>query len=193
VTAAYTVAAQRAEQFGVPVVLVGFSLGGLLGCAAALASPQVRFAKLALFAPALAIHRRSKILMSLARWPQLVIPSATPAAYRANRGTTMAAYNALYAAQAGCERLLDERLNAPALVFVDPQDELVAAAGLEQLAAERRLTRWQFYPVHKGAGAATRYHHLLIDSSSVGPQVWADMMAAMRRHLTPDAQMKAAS
>jgi alpha-beta hydrolase superfamily lysophospholipase len=183
VTAACAIAAQRAAQQSAPLFLLGFSLGGLLGCAAALTSSQVRFDRLVLLAPALAIHRRSKVLMTLARWPQLVIPSATPAAYRANPGTTMAAYNALYAAQAECERRLDARLNAPALIFVDPQDELVSATGLEQLVAARNLTHWQIHPVHKGAGAQTRYHHLLIDAASVGPDVWRGMMARMAAHL----------
>lgn len=184
VRAACAIAAQRAAQQGVPLHLLGFSLGGLLGCTAALAAADVRFDRLVLLAPALAIHRRSKVLMLLARWPQLVVPSATPAAYRANRGTTIAAYNALYAAQALCERELDERLNVPALVFIDPQDELVSAAGLAQLIASRRLTRWQVYPVHKGAGARTRYHHLLIDPPSVGPDMWAAMLGGMKSHLS---------
>ena len=183
VTAACAIAAGRAAQQGVPLFLLGFSLGGLLGCAAALASPQVRFDRLVLLAPALAIHRRSKVLLALARWPQLVIPSAAPAAYRANRGTTLAAYNALYAAQALCERRLDERLNTPALILVDPQDELVSARGLARLIVERRLTRWQLHPVTKGAGAQTRHHHLLIDPASAGPDAWRGMMARMAAHL----------
>ena len=183
VRAACAIAAQRAAQQGVPLYLLGFSLGGLLGCTAMLSAADVHFDRLVLLAPALAIHRRSRVLTLLARWPQLVIPSATPAAYRANPGTTVAAYNALYAAQALCERELDGRLNVPALLFVDPQDELVSAAGLEQLVASRRLTRWQFHLVHKGAGACTRYHHLLIDSPSVGPDVWGTMLAGMKSHL----------
>lgn len=183
VRAAHAIAAQRAAQKGVPLFLLGFSLGGLLGCTAALAA-GVHFDRLVLLAPALAIHRRSRVLRLLARWPQLVIPSATPTAYRANRGTTIAAYNALYAAQALYERTVDERLNVPALVFIDPQDELVSAAGLEQLAAAHRLTRWQFHHVHKGADARTRYHHLLIDSPSVGAAVWDRMVERMASHLT---------
>jgi pimeloyl-ACP methyl ester carboxylesterase len=183
VSAAQRIAAARAKQLGVPLVLVAYSLGAPIACAAALTSPGVRFDKLLLFAPALRIHRRSRVLRPLARWPQLVIPSATPRAYRANQGTTIAAYSALYAAQDLCERELDRRLNVPALVFVDPHDELVSAGGLQRLIAERGLSNWQVHPVHKSTGAATRYHHLLIDPQSVGAQTWAEMAAQMRLFL----------
>jgi pimeloyl-ACP methyl ester carboxylesterase len=183
VSAAQRIAAARAERLGVPLVLAAYSLGAPIACAAALTTPVMRFDKLLLFAPALRIHRRSRVLQLLARRPQLVIPSATPRAYRANQGTTIAAYNALYAAQDQCERGLGERLNVPALVFVDPQDELVSAGGIQRLIRERNLSNWQVHPVHKSPGAATRYHHLLIDPQSVGAQTWAEMAAQMRLFL----------
>jgi hypothetical protein len=181
--AAARVAAQQAERLGVPLVLAAFSLGALIGCTAALHCADIRFAKLVLFAPALRIHRRSYFLRLLARWPQLVIPSATPATYRANPGTTIAAYNALYAAQGDCERLIGPQLNVPSLVLVDPADEMVSSAGLQQLVAQRNLTRWQVQHVHKTKGATTRYHHLLIDQESVGVAAWRSMMAHMCDHL----------
>jgi pimeloyl-ACP methyl ester carboxylesterase len=183
VSAAQRIAAARAEQLGAPLVLAAYSLGAPIACAAALTSPSVRFDRLLLFAPALRIHRRSRVLQPLAPWPQLVIPSATPAAYRANQGTTVAAYSALYAAQDQCEQGLDKRLNVPSLVFVDPQDELVSAEGIQRLIRERNLTNWQVHRVRKSPGAATRYHHLLIDPKSMGIQSWAEMAAHMRLFL----------
>jgi pimeloyl-ACP methyl ester carboxylesterase len=177
---AQRIAAARAAQLGVPLVLVAFSLGAPIACAAAVTVPGVRFDKLLLFAPALRIHRRSRVLQPLARWPQLLIPSATPAAYRANQGTTVAAYNALYKAQDECERGVDGRLNVPSLVFVDPQDELVSARGLQRLIRERGLSHWQLHQVRKSPDAATRYHHLLIDPQSVGAQTWREMAASIR-------------
>lgn len=189
--AAGRIAAARAAAAGVPLFLLGFSLGGVLGCAAALVptpgTAPLSFARMALFAPALRVHLRSKILKLLAPWPHLIIPSATPAAYRADRGTTIAAYNSLYAVQDECDRLLGEQLNIPTLVLIDPQDEMVSAAGLERLISERALTRWRLHHVHKGTDAATRYHHLLIDAPSVGVASWGRMMAQMQRHFTAGA------
>jgi pimeloyl-ACP methyl ester carboxylesterase len=176
--AAYRVAAQQAVRLGnIPVVLVAFSLGGLIGCTAALRCQDVRFARMILLAPALCIHRRSYVLRLFARWPQRVVRSFTPPDYRANPGTSIAAYTALYTAQAEFMCKVGPALNVPTLVFIDPHDEMVSAAGLQRLIVGQELTRWQLYPVYKGAGATTRYHHLLIDSASVSPPVWAEMMA----------------
>ena len=181
--AAYRVAAQVAARRGVPLVLAAFSLGALIGCTAALHSPDMKFAQLVLFAPALRIRRRSRILQLLSRWPQLVVPSLSPAAYRANPGTPIAAYSALYAALYDFERLAGPRLDVPTLVFTDPRDEMVSYPGLRQLIVQHGLTHWQLQPVHKKPGANTRYHHLLINRESVGDAAWRQMMAQMRSHL----------
>jgi alpha-beta hydrolase superfamily lysophospholipase len=181
--AAYRLAAQQAEQRNAPMLLVAFSLGALIGCTAALHSAGVHFARLVLFAPALRIRRRSGILQLLSRWPQLVIRSLSPAAYRANPGTPIAAYNALYAAQRDFERSVGPQLNIPTLVFVDPRDEMVSYPGLGQLIAQHGLTQWQLQPVHKAPDANTSYHHLLIDRESVGATAWRQMMAQMHTHL----------
>ena len=182
-TAAYRVAAQQAEHCNVPLLLVAFSLGALIGCTAMLHSANIGFAQLVLLAPALCIRRRSGVLQLLAPWPQLVIPSLTPAAYRANRGTPVAAYNALFAAQREFERSAGPRLNIPTLVFADPRDEMVSYPGLRQLIVKHDLTQWQIAPVHKAPDADTAYHHLLIDRASVGAAAWRQMMAQMRSHL----------
>ncbi len=181
--AAYRMAAQQAERRNVPTMLVAFSLGALIGCTALLRSTDMGFARLVLFAPALRIRRRSGILQLLSPWPQLVIPSLSPAAYRANSGTPLAAYNALFAAQRDFEQLAGPRLNVPTLVFADPRDEMVSYPGLRQLIAQHDLTQWQLQPVHKAPDANTHYHHLLIDRKSVGEAAWRQMMAQMRGHL----------
>ena len=181
--AAYHVAAQQAERRNVPLVLIAFSLGALIGCTAVLHSANIRFAKLVLYAPALRIRRRSRILELLSHWPQLVVPSLSPAAYRANAGTPIAAYNALFAAQRDFERFAGLRLNVPTLVFADPGDEMVSYRGLHQLIVEHDLTQWQLQPVQKSPDANTRYHHLLIDRESVGDAAWRQMMVQMRSHL----------
>jgi hypothetical protein len=181
--AACRVAAQQAEHRSVPLLLVAFSLGALIGCTAALHSADIRFAKLVLFAPALRIRRRSCVLKLLSPWPQLVVPSLTPPVYRANPGTPIAAYDALYTARADFERLIGPQFNVPTLVFADPRDEMVSYPGLRQLIAQYDLTRWRLQPVHKAPDANTRYHHLLIDQESMGDAAWRQMMAQMRAHL----------
>ena len=181
--AAYRVAAQQAEHHNVPMLLVAFSLGALIGCTAVLHSADIRFARLVLFAPALRIRRRRGVLQLFSVWPQLVIPSLSPAAYRADPGTPIRAYNALFAARRDFERLAGPQLNIPTLVFTDPRDEMVSYPGLRQLILQHNLTQWQLQPVNKAPDANTQYHHLLIDPESVGDATWRRMMAHMRSHL----------
>jgi alpha-beta hydrolase superfamily lysophospholipase len=184
--AAYRVAALRAAQLGgVPICFVGYSLGGLMGCDLFADASDVHFARMVLLAPALQIHPASYILRLLAHSPHTVIPSATPAVYRANQGTPIAAYQALYAAIAHFEAHAGININVPTLLLMDKQDELVSYTKIRRLLATAALTQWQIKPVTKGPGATMRYHHLLIDAASVGPARWQTMAAAITGHLRP--------
>ena len=173
--AAYAIARARSRRLDAPLLLAGFSLGALMGCTLALTEPDVRFDRLILLAPALVLRPHSRLPRLLARWPRFVIPSLAPPAYRANRGTPVAAYMALYAALARFGRGDLRRLDAPALVLIDPADELASYAGLARLC--ERLPRWTLCPVAKSAGAAHQVHHLVIDAPSVGQAAWTDMCA----------------
>lgn len=186
--AAYEIAAQRAEKLGpVPLYLVGYSLGGLIGCDLFAAAPGVSFAKMVLFAPALQIRPLGYILGPLTRFPRIIIPSFSPAHYRSNRGTSMAAYAALYYAATNLRRNAGSKINVPTIIFLDPEDELVSFEGTQRFIDDAHLTNWRIYKVIKDPTAEQRYHHLVIDDSSVGQVQWAKIKAAMLRHLqAPD-------
>jgi alpha-beta hydrolase superfamily lysophospholipase len=182
--AAYKIGALRAAQLGpVPVYLVAYSLGGLIGCDLFAGTPDVNFDKMVLFAPALQIQPLSYVLWPLLRAPRTIIRSFSPQGYRSNRGTSMAAYGALYTAAAHLGRAAGAKLNVPTLVFLDKQDELVSYGATARFLAERRLTNWRLYPVVKDSTAEQRYHHLLIDASSVGQATWDKIAAATIAHL----------
>ncbi len=182
--AAYAIARARSDQLGAPLLLAGFSLGAALGCTLAVTQPGVRFERMILLAPALALRRNSCLPLLLAHWPRAVIPSLAPAKYRANRGTPIAAYSALdraLALFAGGDR---RRLDMPTLLLADPQDELVSYAGLQRLAAQQ--PQWTLRPIVK-SGYATAYpvHHLLIDAEAVGASTWADICAHVTAFVQP--------
>jgi alpha-beta hydrolase superfamily lysophospholipase len=182
--AAYRVAALRAAQLGgVPICFVGYSLGALVGCDLFADAPDVHFAKMVLFAPALQIHPLSYALRLLGRSPHMVIRSASPRAYRANPGTSIAAYSALYATVAHFAARAGSKINVPALLLIDQQDELVSYPKTRRLLMAAGLTNWQLQTVTKGPGAIQRYHHLLIDAQSVGPQQWEAIVASVAAHL----------
>lgn len=182
--AAYTEATIRAEHIGhVPIYLIGYSLGGLIGCDSFADSPDVDFAKMVLFAPALKIRPVSYVLRPLSPFPRIIIPSASPEGYRCNRGTSMAAYNALYIAVDHFDRNVGRKLNIPTLVFLDKKDELVSYSETRKLIDYAGLTRWRLYTVEKDKTAEQRYRHLIIDASSVGQAMWEKITATIISHL----------
>lgn len=163
---------------GLPLVLVAYSLGGLVGSGLLLESEQVRFDRMILFAPALRLRFTSRLLRVFSFFPALVHPSFSPRAYRANDGTPMAGYNALYEGIDRWSAAVSPKLNVPTLVFIDPGDELVSADGLGELMRERGLSRWELTGVEK-TGAATTPHHLIIDGEAVGAEAWGRIQRRM--------------
>ncbi|GIV79691.1 MAG: hypothetical protein KatS3mg050_4085 [Litorilinea sp.] len=183
--AAFCICRNVSQMAHVPLFLVAFSLGGLLACELA-ASGLVRFDGMVLLAPALRIRSWCRILQPLTPFPKLVIPSLSPSYYRANPGTPMAAYGALYQGLARLDRLLPGNppgLQVPTLLWVDPDDEFVSYRGLRALQATPACRRWKLVPVQKSARAFPAYHHLIVDPAAVGGATWTAMVAQMRAHL----------
>jgi pimeloyl-ACP methyl ester carboxylesterase len=171
VMAAYALARARADELGIPLLLTGYSLGALIGSVVVVTEPQVRVDRLLLFAPALALPPHGFQYWLAERAPRRVLPSLSPRRYRANRGTPGAAYAAAYDAIGVLEAGDLQRLNVPALVFVDRRDEIVSSSGVESIA--RQLSAWRFVPVHKSDGTNGRvYHHLVIGQDAVGKGAW---------------------
>ena len=176
-------AEKRSNQLNVPLFLVGFSFGALLGADLFVTWDDVHFDKMVLFAPAFncTIHYGLKWL---APFPRLVIPSFALRSYRANRGTPMAAYNALFDAISHFKRHVGPILNVPTVIFIDKRDELVSYRGLARLVAVEKLDRWKFHFLQKGkTGVQERRHHLIIDAASLGKEGWDDVRDSMTKHL----------
>lgn len=182
---AYQKARQRAQQKKVPVFLIAYSLGGLLGCELQVSRPDVYFDRMVLFAPALKITLKPYLLKALMPFPDLVIDSLSPESYRANAGTPMAGYKALFEALDSFEKNISGRLNVPTLVFIDSNDEFVSYDKLQEMVMDGHLDRWRMVAVEKGPAEAALYaHHLLIDEAVVGKAMWSKMQAAFLDHLT---------
>ena len=182
---AYMQVQRRARQKQVPVFLVAFSIGGLIGLDLLVSNPDVHFDKIVLLAPAISLHPTIYLERALSPFPRLVIPSLADDAYLANiKGTPVAAYNALFEALYHFEENAGSKLNVPTLVFIDEQDEFIPLRGLKNLVEERKLDQWEFYIVQKEKEMQTgTFHHHILDASSTGETVWRDMMTATTRHL----------
>ncbi len=185
---AWRQARQRADQEKVPLVLVGFSMGGLMGLDLLASRPEATCERAILFAPAVSLHGWDHLIRVFSLFPRMVIPTLAPRHYLANPGTPMAAYNALFEALDHFEAHAGPRLNVPTLVFIDPADELVSMGGVKRLAETAGLDRWRFHPVTKADTAAPgTLHHIMIDEASVGAEVWAGIKKAIAAHLPPGA------
>jgi len=75
---AYLKVKHRADKKRVPVLFVGFSLGGLMGCDLLLSHYDVSYDRMILFAPALSITIESYLLKALMPFPNMVIDSLSP-------------------------------------------------------------------------------------------------------------------
>jgi len=173
---------------GIPLVYLGFSLGGLLGVDLLVSDPSIAFDKMVLLSPALVIRPINYAIQLLRFAPGLVIPSLSLPSYRCNAGTPVAAYNALFeGVRHFHHHLKTDRLNIPTLVFIDPKDEFVSFIGLKKFIAKAGLDQWSLHPVVKtNPDLQANMRHLIIDPDSVGQAAWSQMMAAMVDHIFRD-------
>ena len=184
ILAAYQTAATLAAEYEAPIFLLAFSLGALLGCELLVTEPTMRFDRMALLAPAVALRPVSHLPYLLARWPRVAIRSFSPRAYRANPATPVAAYLTLRTALSNVQRHPTPALNVPTLVLIDPQDELVSMRGIQRLIRRHNLTQWQLHPIRKQPTRPdARFHHLIIDAECVGPVAWQGMLTQIKGHL----------
>jgi alpha-beta hydrolase superfamily lysophospholipase len=184
VSEAYRQASLLSGRKKVPLFFIGYSLGGLLGCELIVSRPDVRFDRMVLLAPALKIQLQPYLLKALLPFPDFVLDSLSPAAYRANRGTPMSGYKALFEALNRFEKNLNVRLNLPTVVFLDPEDEFISYGDTQAMIEAMPLDRWTLVPVRKSLPETVSYaHHLLIDEAAVGRQTWTQMGETMVRHL----------
>ena len=182
---AYQMAKKKSDLHDRPLFLMGFSMGGLLGVDLMASNPNVRFDKMVLFAPAIAMLQRNYLIQIFSPFPSLVIPSAGNKSYLANDGTPMAAYNALFDMHAHFEDHLDPRkINIPAVIFIDEEDELVSYASLQQMVQKHDLDQWRIHPVKKDKTTTeVNMHHLIIDAASVGNTMWQKIVDVTLDHL----------
>lgn len=181
---AYRKAQERAQSLDLPLHLVGYSVGGLLGVDMITSGPE-SFSKMILFAPAIAVHSRSRVVKLAGIFGKaFMIPSMAPREYRAHRATSVAAYEALFESQARVSDVRSAVPNVPTLIFVDPKDELVSIRGLYDFINSRSLYRWSLVSVNNNQSVLTpQYHHLIIDSASAGRLQWLEIQRKIKDFL----------
>jgi len=163
-----------ADKHEVPVFLIGYSLGALMGCCLLLSQPVISYEKMVLFAPAIRIRwLNGSFIKLLSRFPGLVIPSRSPAGYRSNRGTPVAGYLSLFEAIRTFNRDFNTHLNIPTLLFMDPADELISYKNIKTLIEEKDINLWQIQKIENNRNQTNKgFRHLIIDEPAVGKNNW---------------------
>jgi alpha-beta hydrolase superfamily lysophospholipase len=180
---AYRLARKTSDIQQVPLFLVGFSLGALLGCDLFASRPDVKFDRMVLFAPSLNASIAYG-LKWLAPFPRLVIPSFSLPSYRANSGTPMAAYQALFDAIHHFNRNISSKINVPTIIFIDPLDEVVSYRKLKRMVESEKLDQWDFCLLKENRiGVKQPIHHLIVDEASLGSAGWKAVQNIIHRYL----------
>lgn len=167
---------ERNILHGGKITLTGYSLGGALAMSMLSHNSQIRVDQVILFAPALSIKKTSYLVLAMGVFgDSFVVPSFSPKEYRAQSGTTVAAYGALFETVKKFETGDKSLINIPTLVFIDKNDELVSYKGIYSIA--KHLDQWQLVTVDNKHSTLKRpYHHLIIDKRSLGNAEWNNVV-----------------
>jgi esterase/lipase len=163
-----------ADRKHLPVLFTGFSLGCAAGLDTACTGDTPLFDYALLFAPALTVRWYTHcVKMCSVFGGGFLLPSKTPPAYRANNGTSVAAYNTLFCHIRTIRKADCESINVPCLCFIDPADELISYTRLLSFVQEKEIYNWNIIPITKDNSTAKEtYHHLIIDRESTGEKTW---------------------
>jgi len=76
-----------------------------------------------------------------------------------------------------------EKTLVPILIFIDKNDEFVSADVLENFIRTNHLNKWMISYIDNQTTRNRIYHHLIIDSQSVGNKTWTKMVSQLQRHI----------
>ena len=170
----YYAAKQRADKKKIPIIFTGFSLGALVGLNYQTKFKQPIFDSMILFAPAITTNTYTKLVKIFYIFGKtFLVPSMQPKEYRVSKGTSVAAYKALFSLIEKLDESNYLNMNIPALVFIDTNDELINTSRLEEIISQYTDQNSKFVSINKSKNSSLiKYHHLIIDESSTGPDYW---------------------
>ncbi len=134
-------------------------------------------------APALNVTVESYLLKVLMPFPNLVIDSLSPASYRSNEGTPMAAYRALFEAAEYLKNNISDKINIPTIIFIDEKDEFISYSSLQEMIERKHLSHWHIHMVRKDLDVEGKMsNHLIINQESVGENMWKQIKDILIKH-----------
>jgi esterase/lipase len=178
-------AQEEAKKHAVPILFVGFSLGALVALES-LSHEHWPINKMVLIAPALSIPWYSETAIKLLSvfGKGFMLPSRSPKQYQANKGTSVAAYQALFELKNSLEQNKYKNNNIDTLVLIDKNDELVSSKDIENIIDKNRLSLWALEIVDNNfAQKNYGFRHLMVDQEAMGKKLWDKVSKRVLGHL----------
>lgn len=172
-----------ADKHGVPLSFIGFSLGALVALEGIKDWP---ISKMVLIAPALSTpwYSETAIKMLSIFGRGFMLPSRSPKNYRANRGTSIAAYQALFELKDSLEKNDYQNANKDTLVLIDRADELVSFADIRKAIEKHHLSRWDLQIIsNQFAYKNYGFRHLMVDQEAMGKELWSQVSSMVLKHV----------
>lgn len=178
----YYIALDRAQELGVPINFLGYSLGALVGQYAIFKNKgNIQFSKQVLWAPATAMRTTSHLLKATFFLPgKWELPSYTPKAYQANNGIPIKVYKTLFRLQKEILKGEYAYLNIPTLVIIDPKDEAISLRKLKKYQNKFGLDQYRFVELNPFEKRETKYHHLIVSQQTAGENNWSNMLESIQ-------------
>lgn len=169
-------AKQLANQHGVPLVFLGYSLGGLLGVEWVSQQEQERvFDKMVLLAPAITVPNYSLTALRVADLLRVnfTVPSPGPSYYKAGFGSSVNAFRALINIKNSLEEKHYRNANIKTLVITDIHDELILFTEIKNIIVTNKLSLWETELVDNSYAYRTHgYRHWIMNQDAVGQELW---------------------
>lgn len=181
----YDAALEHAEILELPLYFLGYSLGALIGIHYLMKHPHHRISKLALIAPATHTHLYTAFPALLGGLvPNITLPSLNFKNYRDRNGTALKEYKKMHQLQKELKSSFQKnQINIPTLLVVSQKDELIATSRVTKFAESNPY--WKCLTIsNEGTQLPRKYHHLMIDSASLGQQEWTKLLKNLSNHFT---------
>lgn len=183
----FCLAQNLSKKYSVPLINLSFSLGSLVSLGHIANQESWPYDKAVFIAPAAWIHWYGNI----PAWFNFLggsigIPSKNLVEYRSQGTTSLAAYEAMAQGRKLIEEMPAQLLKNPALIVIDPDDELVSIKKIQQFLKEKKIQKhWRLYRVNNRESTLKKsYHHLIIDENSLGKRQWKALQQRLSRFLT---------
>lgn len=179
--------AEVAQRYpGLPLHVLGFSIGALVSIRYLDLRPAPPFDRAFLLAPPVALTRTARLVRALTPLRRLgaVLPSAAPRAVRARPGTPLAEYAALLETVAAVEHLsrAEDLAAMPTRVVLDDRDELVSLPGVARWVHANGLRSWTVERLAERRSEGRTYKHLIVLENAIGTAAWTRLTDAIVSH-----------